>query len=60
VAVTVDGASVSVSIDDATADVQEEQVELVAERIEVLRAKQDDEVGNARHMSRIDYICPSS
>ena len=43
VAVTVDGASTSV-VEDAEPDVQEEQVELVAERIEALRAKQEDEV----------------
>ena len=47
VAVTVDGASVSVTVDGAAADVQEEQVELVAERIEALRAQQEDEVGSA-------------
>jgi len=45
--VTVDGATTSCVMDDEAAEVQEEQVELVAERMEAMRNKPGEE---ARHL----------
>ena len=44
VAVTIDGATTSIVMDDIPAEVQDEQVELVAERMEAMRSKQGEEV----------------
>ena len=43
-AVTIDGATTSIAVDDAAVENQEEQVELVADRMEAMRNKHDEEV----------------
>ena len=62
IAVTVDGATTSCVSDDVAAEVQEEQVELVAERIEAMRAKQGEEVRHAVNDLQIqtDLCTPST
>ena len=53
VAVTVDGATTRVVVDEAAAEDQEEQVELVAERMEAMRNKHDDDVRCSRTLTRV-------